>query len=327
MTLFSVPDERTKDGYDLADMAARTMDEALAHSHALLDRVIAQADPVAVVGLFSGGNDSTTLVYAFRDRLTHLAHVNTGIGIEETRQFVRDQAEAVGLPLIEKHPPPGDTYDELVLRFGFPGPAGHAVMYRRLKERALRSVRRDFITDGRKQRVVFVAGMRVFESSRRMGNTEETHRDGSVVWVSPLAWWTNEHMAEYRRRHDVPRNEVSDNLHMSGECLCGAFAAPDELEQIRFFYPAAAARIEALQDRAREAGVHCVWGTRPPKQPKSYVVYVCARCEPPNQCGEFDHAYLDHAYDPQPVRIVSQPAGDLSPGPLCSSCPNRLFDE
>jgi len=285
--LFEMPDERTKDGYDIAAMAGRSLDEALAHSQDLLDRVIDDHPPVAVVGLFSGGNDSTTMVYAFRDRLTHLAHVNTGIGIEETRQFVRDQAEAVGLPLIEKHPPPGCTYDELVIRFGFPGPAAHGLMYRHLKERALRSLRRDFIGEGgRHNRVVFVAGMRVFESRRRMGNAEETHRDGSVVWVSPLVWWTNDHMAEYRRRHNVPRNEVSDNLHMSGECLCGAFAAPDELEQIRFFYPAVAARIEELQDRARCAGVHAVWGTRPPG---------------------------------------GRSKGSLAPGPLCSSCPSRLF--
>lgn len=280
--LFEMPDERTKDGFDIDAMSNRSLDEALAHSHDLLDRVIAEHNPVAVIGLFSGGNDSTTLVYAFRDRLTHLAHVNTGIGVEETRQFVRDQAAALGLPLIEKHPPPGSTYRDLVLRSGFPGPASHVYMYRNLKERALRLVRKDFITDSRKQRVLFVGGMRVFESTRRMGTTEEVHRDGSVVWVSPIAWWTGEHMAEYRRRHDVPRNEVSDNLHMSGECLCGAFAAPGELEQIRFFYPATAAAIEALQDEARDAGVHAEWGTRPPRDKRTFATAapgpLCTSC-------------------------------------------------
>lgn len=301
-TLFDLPDGRTKDGYDVESMAARTLDEAWGHSVHLLDRVIEQYKPVAVVGLFSGGNDSTTLVYAFRDWLTHLAHVNTGIGIEETRQFVRDQAAAVGLPLIEKHPPAGCTYDELVRRFGFPGPGGHALMFTRLKERALRSIRRDFISNGRKQRVIFVAGMRVFESSRRMGNTEETHRDGSVVWVSPLAWWTDAHMAEYRRLHDVPRNEVSDNLHMSGECLCGAFAAPDELEQIRFFYPATAARIEALQDEARAAGVHAVWGTRPPRRGKVLSNKEAAQ------------------------EVIDAIMSPNNSSPLCSTCPNRLFE-
>ncbi len=43
-----------------------------------------------IVTLFSGGNDSTTLAHMFRNRVTHIGVANTGIGIEQTRQYVRD---------------------------------------------------------------------------------------------------------------------------------------------------------------------------------------------------------------------------------------------
>ena len=270
----------------------KTLDDVMGESHALLTSVAVEHLPEAILGLYSGGNDSTILIHLLRDRLDAVAHINTGIGIEETRQFVRDTCAGWNLELIEESPPPGATYDELVLKYGFPGPAGHMMMYTRLKERGLRAVRKRFITNGRKQRVVFCAGMRRDESKRRMRNTEETHREGSVVWCSPLANWTNEHMAEYRERFpDVPFNEVSANLHMSGECLCGAFAKPDEIEQIRFFYPETARRIEELEAKAREAGVHCVWGTRPPRK----------QAEP----------------------VTDEMA---SPGPLCTSCANGVED-
>lgn len=261
-----------------------SLDEVVGRSHRLVTRVQNEHKPVATLCLFSGGRDSTNLLHLMRDRIDAVVHINTGIGIEDTRIFVRKTCADWGLDLIEEHPPPGCTYRELVLQYGFPGPGGHMVMYTRLKERGLRAVRRRFITNPRKERVLFLAGMRLAESSRRMRNTEETHRDGSVVWASPLTWWSNKHMAEYRELHDVPVNEVSVNLHMSGECLCGAFAAPGEKEMIRFFYPETAAELDALEAEVKAAGLPgCVWGQRPPRGVRN-----------------------------------ARP-----PGPLCSDCPTR----
>lgn len=268
----------------LDEIEALTLQQAMLRSDGIIRAAVKRWNPVAVIGLYSGGNDSTTMMHLLRPHLTHAAHINTGIGIDETRTFVRDTCAAWSLPLIEEQPPPGCTYRELVLRFGFPGPAGHGLMYSRLKERGLREVRRRFIVTPRKDRVLFVAGMRLAESARRERNANEEHRDGSTVWVSPIIHWTTKLMGEYRDRHDVPHNEVTDHLHMSGECLCGAFAKPGELEQIRFFYPAMAEQIEALEGEARAAGVHATWGTRPPRGATltaPSVGVLCQKCELP----------------------------------------------
>lgn len=240
------------------------MDEA----HDLLDQGIAAHIHEAgkklagVAVLFSGGNDSTVLAHLFRQRATHAIHANTGIGVEETREFVRQTCASWGLPLIEKHPPAGSTYRELVLERGFPGPAQHFKMYQRLKERALRQARRELVTD-RSQRVVFLAGRRRDESARR-AMVPSSEREGSVVWVSPLVHWTKPDMVTYRlMQGDVPRNEVADLLHMSGECLCGAFAEKGELEEIGAWYPQVRADIEQLEQDAVAAGIQeprCHWG-------------------------------------------------------------------
>ena len=232
---------------------------------------------MAKVALFSGGGDSTVLTHVMRETCTHVAHINTGIGIEQTREFVRDTCKDWGLPLIEKHPPV--TYRELVLERGFPGPGMHWKMYTRLKERCLDQVRRDFVIKPRQQRILFLAGRRRSESQRR-AQIPLNERRGSVIWCSPIAFWTKLDLNTYRAMYKVPLNPVSACLHMSGECLCGAFAKPGELDEIGFWYPEMKAEIQKLEAEVRAAGHPeplCIWGNRQGKPSKSGA--LCSDCE------------------------------------------------
>lgn len=280
-----------------------------AEAHALLNEAIereiksANRCHVGTVILFSGGNDSTTLAHLFKARATHAAHANTGIGIEQTRQYVRDTCAGWGLPLIEAYPRIGETYRDLVLGRvrvqhgpskgktpypgGFPGPAMHYLMFQRLKERALESVRRKLVEYPYQQRVIFLAGRRASESDRRKGLAlkDPIERKGSTVWVSPLVNWTKADLNAYRRIHpDVPRNEVSDLLHMSGECLCGSFAHADELEEIEMWFPEVAAEIRQLEQEVAEANLNipaerCKWGWGAGKEKPSKVGALCSSCD------------------------------------------------
>jgi 3'-phosphoadenosine 5'-phosphosulfate sulfotransferase (PAPS reductase)/FAD synthetase len=213
--------------------------------------------------LFSGGNDSTVLAHLFRHRATHAVHANTGIGIEATRQFVRDTCASWDLPLIEKTPPPGSRYEDLVVAQGFPGPAQHYKMYQRLKERALEAALREVIGNPWRNRVIYLAGRRADESARR-ANIPDIERRKSVVWVSPLRDWTKLDLNTYRLRHpDIPHNAVTDLIHMSGECLDGAFAHPGELDEVTMWYPEFKVEIDrltALVKAAGHTGARTVWG-------------------------------------------------------------------
>lgn len=245
------------------------MQALLSEAHDLLDwgieqMITSQGRSVAGVAvLYSGGNDSTCLTHMFRDRADCAVHVNTTIGIEETREFVRNTCREWGLELREYLPPKGSTYRDLILDQGFPGPGMHWKMYQRLKERCLRQARNQIVSHPRRERVVFLAGRRRAESSRRT-NVPEMGRDGSVVWISPLVNWTKTDLYTYRSwAGDVPMNRVSDLIHMSGECLCGAFARKDELAEIEMFFPEVAAGIRELESEVRAAGLPekvCTWG-------------------------------------------------------------------
>lgn len=211
---------------------------------------------------FSGGNDSTTLTHLFRKDIDFAIHANTGIGIEETRRFVRDTCEDWGLSLIERSAPRAeDSYRSLVLTKmrgkkgqalgGFPGPAMHFKMFQRLKERAIEQVQREIVTNPRRERMVVILGRRRSESERRK-NVGIVDRRGSRVNVSPLVNWTKADLNTYRLRcgrcgKPLPRNTASDLIHMSGECLCGAFAAPGERAEVSFWFPGPFEQIAELE--------------------------------------------------------------------------------
>lgn len=80
---------------------------------------------------------------------------------------------------------------------------------------------------------------------------------------------------------DALNNPVSEKLHMSGECLCGAFAKPDELEEIRFWFPEVAAEIDRLEAEVAAAGHRepfCRWGHGQGK-PTEKTGPLCTSCD------------------------------------------------
>jgi 3'-phosphoadenosine 5'-phosphosulfate sulfotransferase (PAPS reductase)/FAD synthetase len=242
----------------LGEWGART--DVLADAKRILEGAVSAHGPSGVYGMFSGGHDSlvATHLASQHPRFRAAVHINTGIGIEETREYVRETCRRMGWPLIELKPP-SETYEELVLRHGFPGPMGHGMMYRRLKEKAVYNLTRDHKAH-RGDRLALVAGIRRSESQRRRARGE-TDVKRAQVWVSPLVNWTTRDRDDYIEAKALPRNPVVAALHMSGECLCGAYAKPGELREIEFWYPAAAAAIRRLEAVVEAQGRRfCRWG-------------------------------------------------------------------
>jgi 3'-phosphoadenosine 5'-phosphosulfate sulfotransferase (PAPS reductase)/FAD synthetase len=229
----------------------------------IVDHVLKDGRRVAAMGiLISGGNDSTLMGHLLKGVADVAIHCNTGTGIPQTLDFVRATCASWDLPLLEFSPPV--SYEDLVLDQGFPGPAQHYKMFQRLKHRGIREARRKYVKNPYKERMVFFAGRRNAESWRREKLPVQGDREGSQVYISPIIHWDAMDMNTYRVMYDVPRNPVSDILHMSGECLCGSFAAVDERESLREWYPEVDARISALEARVRAVGdikeKYCTWG-------------------------------------------------------------------
>jgi len=240
--------------------------------------------------LFSGGHDSicaTVLASRHPKFMGDVFHFDTGIGAKATRIFVDEVCREFRWNLrVFKSP---STYEMFVREQGFPGPGMHQWAYIRLKERCLRQAMKGFGKD----RVALITGCRSQESARRMGHVlplkiGETNKDGKVsekrrLWVAPCHDWSPRDQMEFMDADDLPRNPLKlSPLGMSGECFCGAFARPAEIEMLRQYAPDVAAEIDRLSVIAMESGKHSVWGTRPNKA-KGIVAAqtgpMCSSCD------------------------------------------------
>lgn len=217
--------------------------------------------------LYSGGNDSLVSTYQamLSKQADEVVHVHTGIGIRETLEHVKAVCTRYGWPL-RILTPPVKTYTDMVLKYGFPGPGSHRYAYSWLKERALRKLVRE-TKQSRRDRVGLITGVRRQESARRMGYVQPEIRVGATVWIAPCYGHSKADNLGIIQREKLPVNPVTKVLGMSGECLCGAFAKPNEFEQkILPNFPETACQILSLQRAARDQGVHAVWGTKPPQE-------------------------------------------------------------
>lgn len=233
--------------------------DPLQHSNKVIQTALDHSDYDSVYALVSGGHDSLTamhVAYAHPDiDLDGIVHINTGIGIPKTRDFVKERADALDLEFIEVtsdvNTDDGKSmFGELVTKFGFPGPPVHRWMYVNLKEKPLSkwltTAKKEKTDDGK---LGLISGVRRSESTRRMEtiSAEGIQEKLGAIWISPIADWNALEVREYRRAYDLPMNPVVDALEMSGECLCGSFGDRDELRMIELFYPETYERLVELE--------------------------------------------------------------------------------
>jgi 3'-phosphoadenosine 5'-phosphosulfate sulfotransferase (PAPS reductase)/FAD synthetase len=243
----------------------------LEQSHDILDRIVDEHEPVHIYACFSGGHDSLASTHLAMDHFpsAEVLHLNTGIGVPQTRTFVRETCDEQGWPLVELHAKEdrGEDYDDLVRNWGFPGPPQHIKMYSRLKERCIyEACVRAKEDEGRYDSVLFVTGIRADESQVRSGYKRVSSKVRAQVWVNPMYYWSAWDMQRYREAHSLPENEVCYKLGMSGECLCGAYARPGELSRIRSVCPKIADRLERLDEETTERGMPWGYEGRPSKK-------------------------------------------------------------
>jgi len=274
--------------------------------------------PAAIFLMLSGGYDSLATAHvAYQTVLNHtvglfpgsdsqplitVVHINTGIGIAETRQYVRQMALWQGWPLAEYTTP--IKYKDIVRKHGFPGPDAHRYLYLQLKGRAIDALVRDhtvhrsswrdlFVTALRqsdamplsyqqclsaalleayplfmqesRRKALLVTGVRRQESARRMGHVQAEKVEGRRVWLAPLLNWSKEDVLNHLEYAGLPRNPVVETLHLSGECLCGAYAHRGELDEICFWYPETGKRIKELEAIVQSEGFPWGWENAPPQ--------------------------------------------------------------
>lgn len=200
--------------------------------------------------LFSGGHDSLVATHQQMEsgEAECVLHIDTGIGVKQTKEFVRDTVDEFDWPLVSLTS--DHDYEDIVLKNQFPGPAVHIIMYSKLKERALRHIPRNTQASGKPH---FMTGVRRHESDARFRNMENpTVEAQQWIWEAPIHDFHTSDVQDYMTDHDLPESPVKKLYHHSGECLCGAFGnRAEELVLLEAHFPETANRIKELEQRVQ----------------------------------------------------------------------------
>lgn len=209
------------------------------------------------IALVSGGMDSTVAAdiairYTPADLLVYL---DTGTGLEKNRRYVERLASWMDTQLwtLRTH----ESYQEAVLKHGFPGKSRHGIMYRKLKERQLQQL--SYRLEGE---LHLWTGVRRLESEPRMRyvEPEAEHSGGKWVWHAPIANWTKERCRDHIRRNEIPCSPLWDSLGRSGDCYCGCFGSPEEkLDTIAAGERGRVAWLEALEELSDQGNERDSW--------------------------------------------------------------------
>jgi phosphoadenosine phosphosulfate reductase len=196
--------------------------------------------------LVSGGKDSITACHVAMQfvKLEGIIMIDTTIAIKETHDHVKKIAEQFKLPLIILRPK--TTYAQWVMKYGFPHPSQHRYAFIQLKWKPIYEWLKS-----QKNDVALISGTRKKESRRRMRTQKSrTTQDKSckkMFFVAPLFDWKTEEVWSYLREYNLEVSPCYQALHLSGDCLCGAYAQSGETEMIKTFYPEVAKQIAKIE--------------------------------------------------------------------------------
>jgi len=206
------------------------LQDKIEQSREIYQKALADYKPYAICVMLSGGDDSLT-VLALANYLDipidYIIHGNTGTGLPEATEFVRDLAKKQKGEYLEGNAK--SDYEKYVTRKGFfgQGKRAHSYAYHILKANQFRSLISSNIRKRKRGRnVLLLNGVRIDESENRADNYANTiYRNDpaakSNIWTNLIHYWTKKNCLEFLEAEGVERSPVSICLGRSGECMCG----------------------------------------------------------------------------------------------------------
>ena len=204
--------------------------------------------------LASGGKDSTYVVdkMANLEKLKSVVHIKTNVGLKITTDHLKDYCQDMGWPLRIIEPSSPLIYTSFVLQYGFPGPPIHKMIMGVLKHKTMR----DFALSVDRRDHVLISGVRKSESKRRMGIYKHPIQSDGALWFGCPAF--------YSKAKDIYKYVITENLKLSpayalgfgvsGECLCGSYAARGDKMLIRKVDPRLADYFAWLEEGVQKFG-------------------------------------------------------------------------
>lgn len=228
--------------------------------------------------LVSGGKDSLTTAQVLDEagKLAGCIAFETGISTPDWKEFVQKTCDERNWNLDFYRTP--ESYDALVIKYGFPGPSKHSWFMRYLKGRCIRQFRNQH-PDG-----ILASGVRQDESVKRAASTKPVGMWEGAPILAPIYDMTTDATWAFFRDRGFDRAPAYSTLQISGDCLCGAYARKDEPDAVRFHYPSIADRFDGLKEEiAIKHPKRCDWGwgwEKPIKQKRANENMICSECAP-----------------------------------------------
>lgn len=288
------------------------LEEKIKDFRRIIDLGVDKFKPEILLVGFTGGGDSLTVLHLMLDLGIPFRpfFCNTGIGIKEQWQFIRDYCKKLNLDLIEQTPV-YKTYKQMIISHGFPGASAHLMMFSNLKEKSIK-----YINDQYQGKAMFITGVRVSESERRKVNISseiQYNKKQGIRWCNPIMNWDDDDKEEYLESRGVSPSPVAKLIGFSGECLCGAYAEKGELDRIKEHFPDTAKEITDLQELLNYIGFTWGWNDSPPSG-KKYIETM-------------DKIFPGFADLKELKRKIKEKKKELNP--LCHKCefkPNRITE-
>jgi len=244
------------------------MDNLLKRSREIYDEAVEKFDPDYVCGMVSGGNDSAVAYHVAKEigiDIDFIIHINTGTGIQETTDFVRDYYGNQEPTYLE--PSAGDAYEEYVKRKGFfgRGMIAHAYAYHVLKKSPLyKSISKHMRKGKRGVKVFLLNGARKSESGNRKINLPDVYnQDPSQkgnIWVNIIHHWSDEDCKRYLEDREIPINPVTKKMCRSGECMCGTMQSKEDRIEASLLFPEWGNWLDDLEEIVIEEDPKFPWG-------------------------------------------------------------------
>ena len=200
----------------------------------------------------SGGRDSALACYiAYRvtkalGKKFRLVHIDTGIALKDTQEYVKEYADWLGADLVIVKTP--YDYFDMVKKFGYPSVLNNRWCWRLLKQEPLYQFRISELRE--REEALWVLGIRRNESMFRLENygkltntlTRAKIKNLPVAEWLPILYLSSKDIDRLLDEFKIPRNPVWAKVGISGECLCLAGSTRKTLEALFTQYPEVAQR-------------------------------------------------------------------------------------
>lgn len=205
--------------------------------------------------LVSGGKDSFTQAKVLQKagKLIACVAIETHISTPDWKQFLEKTCDEHRMPL--EFYQTNESYENLVIKYGFPGPSKHSWFMRYLKGRGIKQFKKY------RPGEVLASGVRQYESVKRAASVRPFSMWEGVPVLAPIFDWTTEETWAYFNDHFSERAPAYATLQISGDCLCGSYANEGEFDALKFHYPEIGKQFTDLGESIKHKHpTRCQWG-------------------------------------------------------------------